>query len=143
MDSKTPQNDDNFDIAFSKKGCNCFWLPSSSSSSSSCLKIEHWWTRGWRKLRERSEVTAGRPKWKTLIRRLKKKERNSTNRGGGNGNTNIYQYDPLSYSLNFDEGYFSLIHNDDDDEDTLSRAFSSRYASVPPSSTKSSMDLDG
>lgn len=37
-----------------------------------------------------------------------------------------FRYDPLSYSQNFDEGFW-----DDDDVESLSRGFSSRYA--PPS----------
>ncbi|KAK9684687.1 hypothetical protein RND81_10G225700 [Saponaria officinalis] len=88
-----------------------------------------WWggpLKGMKKIREWSEIVAG-PKWKTFIRRF--------NRSGKNVK---YQYDPLSYALNFDEGQGHNGHFDDDDG--YFPDFSSRFASVP-SSCKSSMDL--
>ncbi|KAL2340037.1 hypothetical protein Fmac_007977 [Flemingia macrophylla] len=41
-----------------------------------------------------------------------------------------FKYDPLSYAQNFDEGWV------EDDEESLHRGFSARYA-APPSSYKS------
>lgn len=84
-----------------------------------------WWHRGIRalkKLREWSEIVAG-PKWKTFIRRF-----NRSRSGGGGGRHGKFQYDPLSYSLNFDEG---PGHNGNLDDDDFSgfRNFSTRYAS--------------
>ncbi|EXC16035.1 hypothetical protein L484_002119 [Morus notabilis] len=89
---------------------------------------DHWWNRGiraFKKLREWSEIVAG-PKWKTFIRRFNR------NRSGGNRHGK-FQYDPLSYSLNFDEG---LVHNGNSEEDDYAgfRDFSTRYGTVsgPP-----------
>ena len=91
---------------------------------------DRWWARGLRavrKLREWSEIVAG-PKWKTFIRRL---NRNRSGAGSaasaGHGK---FQYDPLSYSLNFDEG--SGHGGDFDGEDGFGgfRDFSARYAAV-------------
>lgn len=78
----------------------------------------------FKKIKEWSELVAG-PKWKTFIRQFKKKQSKQSK----------FQYDPESYSLNFDEGQALT-----DDDDLFFRDFSSRYASVPISS-KSSMDL--
>ncbi|KAF3787753.1 hypothetical protein EJ110_NYTH22416 [Nymphaea thermarum] len=58
---------------------------------------DKWWVRGWnalRRVREWSEIVA-RPKWKTFIRRFNR---------NGRARLGKYQYDPLSYKLNFDEG---------------------------------------
>ncbi|KAL9686455.1 hypothetical protein QQ045_023915 [Rhodiola kirilowii] len=88
-----------------------------------------WWGRGVRalmKIREWSELVAG-PRWKTFIRRF-----NRTRSGGSGGRLNgPFNYDPLSYSLNFDEGPgqnspFEVEGNYDG-----SRDFSARYAAVP------------
>ena len=76
-------------------------------------------------LREWSEIVAG-PRWKNFIRRL---NRNKSSGGGGSGNRHgKYQYDPLSYSLNFDEG---PGHNGnlEEEEDSGFPDFSTRYAS--------------
>ncbi|XP_071728329.1 uncharacterized protein [Rutidosis leptorrhynchoides] len=80
------------------------------------------WSRGvaaLKKIREWSEIVAG-PKWKTFIRRFnhgKTIDRHSSK----------YQYDPLSYELNFDHG---PVQNGDPDTENeyLVRNFSSRYA---------------
>ncbi|XP_068642042.1 uncharacterized protein [Aristolochia californica] len=131
---------DEADLIFSKRSC-CFWIPlldsgrySGSPESVWWGRIrkaesdDRWWKRGWRRVREWSELVAG-PRWKTFIRRFKKKVR-------GGGRQAKFQYDPLSYAMNFDEG-----QNGDMEEDGGGyRDFSSRYA-VPPVSAKSSMDL--
>lgn len=85
---------------------------------------ERWWLRGWKRIREWSEVVAG-PKWKTFIRRF---NRNNP-RVAAFSKPGSFRYDPLSYALNFD--------NDNDNNYT---GFSSRFGSLPPSA-KSSMDL--
>ncbi|XP_022775526.1 uncharacterized protein LOC111317337 [Durio zibethinus] len=138
-------DDDIHDLKFSNPGC-CCWMPcrsairsiwwqqigtddSNSAAYTNKSYKESWWSRGWAKVREWSELPAG-PKWKTFIRRFNK---NKT----GNGRAKFH-YDPLSYTLNFDEGPGQYGHFD---EDTFSRNFSSRYASLPVS-TKSSMDFD-
>jgi len=82
------------------------------------------------KLREWSEIVAG-PKWKTFIRRF--------NRSKSGGRQSKYQYDPLSYALNFDEGPGKNGNSEEDDEFRF-RNFSARYATVPVSAN-SSMDL--
>ncbi|KAI9174161.1 hypothetical protein LWI28_013008 [Acer negundo] len=86
---------------------------------------QRWWTpavSAFLRVREWSEIVAG-PKWKTFIRRF-----NRNRSGNSNHNHGKYQYDPLSYSLNFDESGdldqdrdFGGFHN-----------FSSRYASTKP-----------
>ncbi|KAI4336115.1 hypothetical protein L6164_014684 [Bauhinia variegata] len=88
---------------------------------------DHWWSRGFRalkKLREWSEIIAG-PRWKTFIRRFNR------NRSGG-GKHGKYQYDAMSYALNFDEG---PAQNADFEEGDYAgfRNFSTRYAAVPGS----------
>ncbi|CAA7035009.1 unnamed protein product [Microthlaspi erraticum] len=85
-----------------------------------------WWKRAALKIREWSEIVAG-PRWKTFIRRFNRDPR----RGRDWDASEKFQYDPLSYSLNFD----------DDDEDEYVglggyRSFSTRYASVPVTSGK-------
>ncbi|CAL5186177.1 unnamed protein product [Lathyrus oleraceus] len=134
-------DDDMQEIAFTKKGCMCSWIPCFSSETSPSLwepmqlqfsenKEKRWWFRGWMKVREWSEVVAG-PRWKTFIRRFNK-----------NRNVNVKQvslnYDPLSYALNFDEG-----DGGNGGEDSYVHGyggFSSRFASIP-ASAKCSMDL--
>ncbi|XP_057984246.1 uncharacterized protein LOC131168656 [Malania oleifera] len=131
------------DRVFAKRGC-CFWIPCLCSDRAGVAgpdwwerirtaeKEETWWIRGWNailKVREWSEIVAG-PKWKTFIRRFNKKNRSGYRQGK-------FQYDPLSYSLNFDEG---PGQNGILDEDVGRRDFSSRYASIP-ASAKTSMDF--
>ncbi|KAL3818646.1 hypothetical protein ACJIZ3_004551 [Penstemon smallii] len=92
------------------------------------------WSRGvgaLKKIREWSEIVAG-PRWKTFIRRF------SRNRSGINHTkqVNNFQYDPLSYAMNFDEGPGQNGHLNEEEDGYYyaSRNFSSRYA-------KGSMDL--
>ena len=91
-----------------------------------------WWGRSLsslKKVREWSELAAG-PRWKTFIRRF-----NRTRSGGARHGK--FQYDPLSYALNFDEGPRQTGDSDDDH----GFEFSARYASVSISS-RTSMDKD-
>nr|GEU38747.1 hypothetical protein [Tanacetum cinerariifolium] len=109
----------------------CFCIPytwqkiPSSSSHTYHNSNQSFWTRGvtaFKKLREWSEIVAG-PKWKTFIRRF---NRNKSNKG------HKYQYDPLTYALNFDEG-LPLDNGDSEAENEyIVRNFSSRYAAVAP-----------
>lgn len=128
----------------------CFCIPYRSSAGG-----VHWWRRmrpaevdsgagGWwsrgvaalMKLREWSEIAAG-PRWKTFIRRL------SRSRSVNKHAAMKFQYDALSYSLNFDDGAGQKCHNGFEDDEVAEyrfRDFSSRYAAVPVSAN-SSMDL--
>ena len=89
------------------------------------LSDRRWWSRGvtaLRKVREWSEIVAG-PKWKTFIRRLNRNSRTASGSGK-------FQYDPLSYSLNFDEGQGyngNLDAAEEEEEQAVFRDFSSRY----------------
>lgn len=143
----TEANEDAVEMLFSKRRC-CFCIPYRSSSSSTTTLGLNWWQRvrvsesqdgslwdrginAFKKLREWSEIVAG-PRWKTFIRRF-----NRTKSGGRQSAK--FQYDPLSYSLNFDEGPGNN-GNSDEEDDFRFRNFSSRYAtaSVP---NKGSIDL--
>lgn len=128
--------------------CCCFpsiFTPSSRRSSAVGLSWwervgssdDKWYSGGFRalkKLREWSEIVAG-PRWKTFIRRFNRSKSGSgIGGGGGVGNCNRhgkFQYDPLSYALNFDEGPGQNGNLDEDDDYHLFRNFSTRYASVP------------
>jgi len=139
---ETDLNDDLQERAFSSRGCCCFWSFGSRESDNweriSTSEEQQktagggWWDKGinaLKKVREWSEIVAG-PKWKTFIRRLNKTGRCKTRK---------FQYDPLSYALNFDDGgpgQNGQLH----DDDQVFRDFSSRYAAIPLSS-KGSMDL--
>ncbi|XP_058114223.1 uncharacterized protein LOC131257344 [Magnolia sinica] len=144
-------NEHRKDVIYTERGC-CFWVPqftssrspASGSSSGSWEKIRakgtaaettkeegRWWKKGWdvlKKVRAWSEVVAG-PRWKTFIRRFNKRM--------GVGRSKKFQYDPLSYALNFDDGHGQ---NGNSDEEIGYRSFSVRYASLP-ASAKTSMDL--
>lgn len=137
-----------------RRGCFCFpcFDRSQSPSASPAVGVTWWqsqmtltaeiaasgnslWKRSVgavMKIREWSELVAG-PRWKTFIRRF---NRNRSGAGSGSKHAN-FQYDPLSYAMNFDEG---PGHNGDSPEEGDdgyyygSRNFSSRYA-------KGSMDL--
>lgn len=99
--------------------------PSSSSSSfweriGSSHFDRRWWAPGLRvlmKLREWSEVVAG-PRWKTFIRRFSR----SRSIGAAGGAHDQYRhggrfnYDPMSYALNFDEGPGHDPHHLDDED---------------------------
>ncbi|KAL0342812.1 UNVERIFIED_CONTAM: hypothetical protein Scaly_1943800 [Sesamum calycinum] len=77
------------------------------------------WARGvgaLKKIREWSEIVAG-PRWKTFIRRFNR------NRSGGSRHVN-FQYDPLSYAMNFDEGPGQNGQLDEEEEDGYSHATS-------------------
>ncbi|XP_047328553.1 uncharacterized protein LOC124932004 [Impatiens glandulifera] len=123
----------------------CFCIPCFKSNRSSTTgsnwwhrireaeQDERWWSKGitaFKKVREWSEIVAG-PRWKTFIRRFNR------NKNGGGGKHGKFNYDPLSYSLNFDEG--TAATNGDSDEEYGFRNFSSRYASIP-NTAKSSID---
>ncbi|KAJ8427316.1 hypothetical protein Cgig2_030581 [Carnegiea gigantea] len=95
---------------------------------------DRWWAkpiRAFKKIREWSEIVAG-PKWKTFIRRF---NRNNHHRHRNHVAAGKFQYDPLSYALNFDEGPTQIEEEYDHFPD-----FSSRFAAIP-TSAKSSMDL--
>ncbi|XP_061365388.1 uncharacterized protein LOC133308720 [Gastrolobium bilobum] len=96
---------------------------------------DRWWSPGFRvlmRVREWSEIAAG-PRWKTFIRRFNR------NRSGGYRQMGKYQYDPMSYALNFDEGPGQNGDFEDDGYDGF-RNFSVRYASTPPPSKSVSTD---
>ncbi|KAJ3694923.1 hypothetical protein LUZ60_000300 [Juncus effusus] len=142
---------------FAQRRCCCFWIPWSTPNTSSWERIQlgdpdptrrspsspartRWWSGGTRalmKLREWSELVAG-PRWKTFIRRFNRNGRSSAPNAGRFGSTR-FQYDPLSYALNFDEGHGAASPEGDY---TGYRDFSTRFV-VPPASAKSSMDLGG
>ncbi|GFS32631.1 hypothetical protein Acr_00g0023620 [Actinidia rufa] len=120
---------------------NCFCIPRFGSDRSSAAAGPRWWRRirmaesdeGWwtrvinalKKAREWSEIAAG-PRWKTFIRRLNR------SKSGGGRHGGKFQYDPLSYALNFDDPG----QNCHFDEEYGSRNFSSRLAAIPmPAST--------
>ncbi|XP_058112221.1 uncharacterized protein LOC131255494 [Magnolia sinica] len=126
------------DLIFTKRRC-CFCIPcfrsdraNSTIGSESAFWKQSWtdeiegrWWKGWnalKKVKEWSEIVAG-PRWKTFIRRFNRK-------GSRCGK---YQYDPLSYALNFDEGHGQNGHLEGEHG---YRDFSTRYAAA-----KSSMDL--
>ncbi|KAK4719488.1 hypothetical protein R3W88_017826 [Solanum pinnatisectum] len=130
---------DNSDTLFRRR-LRCFCFPSfrSPNQLTKYVKLDWWhrlrsgavtegsvWAKGinaLKKLREWSEIVAG-PRWKTFIRRFHRNK--SCNRNAK------FQYDPLSYSLNFDEG---RGNNGEEEEELVLQNFSTRYASIPASS---------
>ncbi|KAJ4729177.1 NHL domain protein [Melia azedarach] len=149
-------NDDDIDVpemAFSHRGC-CYWISGCYSKRGSSVgsiwwerirtveykTTEPWWTRGWKKIREWSELIAG-PKWKTFIRTFRKSRTGLLicGRGGGGAKQQKFQYDPLSYALNFDDGPGQNSHYMD--EDLVARDFSSRFAAVPACSKSCAADV--
>lgn len=86
---------------------------------------DRWWSRGFMRVREWSEIVAG-PRWKTFIRRFNR------NRSGGFRHAGKYQYDPLSYALNFDEGQEQNGDFQGDGAYDGFRNFSARYAAASP-----------
>ncbi|CAN4079267.1 unnamed protein product [Withania somnifera] len=123
------KNEELQDLEFTKRGC-CFCFPSFSSGRSVWERVStsdqkeepHWWDKGLNaimKVREWSELVAG-PKWKTFLRRFSKNR----------SKTIKFNYDPLSYSLNFEDG---PRVTDQSEDDRILRDFSSRFASIPVS----------
>lgn len=95
------------------------------------------WSRGvtaLKKLREWSEIVAG-PRWKTFIRRFNRNKSFKANQ---------FQYDPLDYALNFDEGPLETGDLEVENEYMI-RNFSSRYAlrTNVPMSSKTTLDPIG
>ncbi|XP_038894780.1 uncharacterized protein LOC120083201 [Benincasa hispida] len=88
---------------------------------------DHWWTGGIRslkKLREWSEIVAG-PRWKTFIRRFNRNRPATVKLGK-------FQYDPISYALNFDDGHNGDVDFDGDEYSGGGfQNFSDRFAAVP------------
>ncbi|KAL1566212.1 hypothetical protein AAHA92_01845 [Salvia divinorum] len=133
------QVDESSETPLRSRSRGCFSLPCFDrrrSSASDTSGETTWWQRmrsrgvgAVMKIREWSELVAG-PRWKTFIRRFNR------NRSGGGKHAN-FQYDPLSYAMNFDEGPIGDLAKEGDDADGYyyaSRNFSSRYA-------KGSMDM--
>ncbi|XP_004508851.1 uncharacterized protein [Cicer arietinum] len=123
-----------FPSCFAPRRRSIWWerVRSTSWSESHATTGDRWWSRGIRalkKLREWSEIVAG-PRWKTVIRRFNSHRSSKRNAK--------YQYDPLSYALNFDEG---PGQNDDGHDDGF-RNFSTRYAAVNVKSVAPAPECD-
>ncbi|KAM7471327.1 hypothetical protein LguiA_009510 [Lonicera macranthoides] len=149
IDMDESNEEESTQMLFAKRRC-CFCIPGfHSSNRSPTVRLNWWhkvraeesqegeglWARGVsavKKIREWSEIVAG-PKWKTFIRRFNR------NKSSGGNRQPKYQYDPLSYALNFDQGH-NVNSEEEDDDDYRFRNFSARYAMVPISAN-SSMDL--
>lgn len=103
-----------------------FWkcIPRASKSQNP------WWAlpvRAFQKVREWSEIVAG-PKWKTFIRRF--------NRHNRHRHQSKFQYDPLSYALNFDD-QGQIGHFEGEEYSGQFPDFSSRFAAAVSHSSKS------
>ncbi|CAI8609941.1 unnamed protein product [Vicia faba] len=104
---------------------------SQSHPTTTTTTADRWWSRGLKalkKLRAWSEIVAG-PRWKTFIRKFNQHRSSRCM-------ANKYQYDPLSYALNFDEG-----QNEDSRDDGF-RNFSTRYAAVNAKSVAPEPDCE-
>ncbi|CAN6801234.1 unnamed protein product [Brassica oleracea var. botrytis] len=159
--SEMDATDEMHEALFAKRGC-CFLMPCLASSQPSSRgrsvwwrrirttgdKLEpgeRWWIRGWRKTRQWSEVVAG-PRWKTFIRRFGRNHCCGGCAGNSDGaitpnrsEQGKFRYDPLSYSLNFDDGK-QTGHFEDE---FPYRYYSKRFAAPSlPVSTKCPMDFD-
>ncbi|KAH7866221.1 hypothetical protein Vadar_017290 [Vaccinium darrowii] len=110
----------------------CFCIPRVGPIRSASRE-EGRWARGINalmKVREWTEIAASL-RWKTFMRRSK---------SGGGVRHGKFQYDPLSYALNFDDGEGQQNRDLEDEEYVIRASFSLRYAALPVSSD-SSMDL--
>ncbi|KAJ8504256.1 hypothetical protein OPV22_005142 [Ensete ventricosum] len=135
------------DAMFSRRSfcCCCIWsAPRSSSSSSESWQRMHaggsgggagddrrWWRRvvgAVMKVREWSELVAG-PRWKTFIRRFNRGRHSGNGGGAWRMGSAKFQYDPLSYALNFDEGHGGSPEGNYAGH----RDFSARFAAPPAS----------
>ncbi|KAI3439572.1 uncharacterized protein J3R85_004680 [Psidium guajava] len=139
--------------------CNhCFGFcrpgrPRQPSSSSFWERIgsshfdRRWWAPGLRvlkKLREWSEIVAG-PRWKTFIRRFSR-SRSITAAGVAHdpNRHGKFNYDPMSYALNFDEGPGHDPHLDDEDHFRRYRNFSVvRHSWAPGGGNSAAEDVAG
>ncbi|KAL8252128.1 hypothetical protein R6Q59_035821 [Mikania micrantha] len=146
MDTEIPQkaiesnHDSPSQFLFVDRRC-CFCIPyrwqKVRSSSPEHNPTQTLWSRGidaLKKIREWSEIIAG-PRWKTFIRRFNRNKNSDRH-------SFKFQYDPLDYALNFDEG--PLENGDYETENEfLVRNFSSRYASrtTVPIGSKTSIDF--
>ncbi|KVI06347.1 uncharacterized protein LOC112510192 [Cynara cardunculus var. scolymus] len=112
-------------------------VPSSEEEEVEIRPNGNLWSRGiaaFKKIREWSEIVAG-PRWKTFIRRFKHSKTFGRQ-------SSKFQYDPLSYALNFDQGPLQNADPETENE-YLFRNFSSRYVLQPstiPITGKTSVD---
>lgn len=108
-------------------------MPAGGIGIGSGVNTSGWWNKGigvLMKVREWSELVAG-PRWKTFIRRFNRNSRCSRI-------AQRFQYDPLSYALNFDD---SVGASDGSEPDAgFGDLSSSRYAITPPA--KPRMELN-
>ena len=113
-------------------------VPSSEQEEDEIRPNETLWSRGiaaFKKIREWSEIVAG-PRWKTFIRRFKHSKSFAKQ-------SSKFQYDPLSYALNFDQGPLQNADPETENE-YLFRNFSSRYVLQPatiPIAGKTPVDI--
>lgn len=110
-DRKAPQeqdpDQDAYEEAFESSSCisRIFCFPcgcrnADKTEHRSLLQGEYkesWWMNRLKRIKEFTELVAG-PKWKTFIRRFSHSHNTSKKR------KTQFQYDPLSYALNFDAG---------------------------------------
>ncbi|WOL12130.1 hypothetical protein Cni_G20895 [Canna indica] len=143
IDDSSMEADAMFASRHSRRCCCCILIPESWQRIDAGRGGDdrRWWSRmvgALMKVREWSELVAG-PRWKTFIRRFNRNRHQGGGSGGwGRMGSAGFQYDPLSYALNFDEG----PGGSSEGEYTGYRDFSARFV-APPASAKSSMDLGG